>query len=522
MMLEKHSSHPHSTTVFAREAIISAWLHDVLQATNSTVDECPLLTPPSSPKSHKRKAESQPRSQNELKRHSVLEGNDVSMDEPQKTPRRSQRVAGKLAIDDHAASTKADVEEFAFGGSPTPRPSERAKRSRRLKGIDTQATARGETPRHPDPVPSRSLSHARPFVLSTYGAAIESHSASASSNPPSLPAQSEPSKGRSRSPVKGMGNLEFAEKPVVVVALDTPEQVPEDIRSLVQDLKRIKAGRCVVPAVMRDEANQKIERYTPFDEPELDDKNMDLTPSDREHLDLQHELFTLSWIVRDTRLATRHQRSEGHWNERVHSPILIAAVERDRQRDDREGYGVSVFNSTQAVITQACIPRHTLGVDLEAKMVDYCICVSDSDIEKASRNAVRSQKRYLEREISSTSVSSSSAKSASSFPSSPKKKRIPYPQSINHTEYDPFVVSPITVSIETKRPDGSEDAAKAQLAVWVSAQITRMHHLLGPAPLGITLPLLYAHGSTWQVLFATERPTKIVSTILGPKARMNS
>lgn len=134
-----------------------------------------------------------------------------------------------------------------------------------------------------------------------------------------------------------------------------------------QDLRRIKASKGVVPAAIRDEVTQRIKRHTTFDESELDEKNLDLAQYGRAHRDLQHELFTLSWIVKDTGMATRHPRSEGHWNERVHSPILIAAIERDCQRDDREGYGTSVFNSTQAVISRGCVPRHTLGVDREAK-----------------------------------------------------------------------------------------------------------------------------------------------------------
>ncbi|KAK1838775.1 hypothetical protein CCHR01_18597 [Colletotrichum chrysophilum] len=71
-------------------------------------------------------------------------------------------------------------------------------------------------------------------------------------------------------------------------------------------------------------------------------------------------------------------------------------------------------------------------------------------------------------------------------------------------------MSPITVSIETKKNDGSEDVAKSRLSVWASAQILRLRQLIGSKePLGITLPLVVVLGSTWQLLFAVEKDDRI-------------
>ncbi|KAK2022577.1 hypothetical protein LX32DRAFT_698561 [Colletotrichum zoysiae] len=90
-------------------------------------------------------------------------------------------------------------------------------------------------------------------------------------------------------------------------------------------------------------------------------------------------------------------------------------------------------------------------------------------------------------------------------------KTPPPPQSISHTEYDPFRLRPITVSVETQKPGGDEDLARAQLAVWVWAHFLRLHELLGGSSnhLTVTLPLLQATGSTWQVLFAIETEHEI-------------
>ncbi|GKT96685.1 hypothetical protein Ct61P_14535 [Colletotrichum tofieldiae] len=178
---------------------------------------------------------------------------------------------------------------------------------------------------------------------------------------------------------------------------------------------------------------------------------------------------------------------------------------------DDDGCTVSVFNCTQAKIAASCVPRHaSKGIDLEAKMVDYCISIRDRDIERTARHAVQSQLWKPSASTSSSAASSSAASvsSAGDAFSSPRKRKAPTPlQSINHTEYDPLCLAPITVSIETKKPGGSEDGAKAQLSVWASAQILRLRQLLGDPekPLGITFPLLLVTGPTWQLLFAVEK-----------------
>ncbi|KAK1974208.1 hypothetical protein LZ30DRAFT_608590 [Colletotrichum cereale] len=143
--------------------------------------------------------------------------------------------------------------------------------------------------------------------------------------------------------------------------------------------------------------------------------------------------------------------------------------------------------------------------------------VRDRDIDRAARNAIRFQPPLQQATAaSSSSTASSSVVSSSAFSSPEKKNRkktkpVASLQSINHTEYDPLRQAPITVSIETKKPGGSEDAAKAQLSVWASAQILRLRQLLGGSeePVGITLPLLFVSGPTWQLLFAIEKDDEI-------------
>ncbi|GKT96829.1 LOW QUALITY PROTEIN: hypothetical protein Ct61P_14679 [Colletotrichum tofieldiae] len=378
-------------------------------------------------------------------------------------------------------------------------------------------------------LPTRSLSFPRSATSASSSASAYADAISYRPHPtkttttmmtvPSLPPSDAGSSRRSRSPVKGMGSLGFAERPVQVVTLKSPAQIPVDIKTLCDEVGRIKMGAAVVPATIRQEVDDKIAAIRMFDPP-VEDKNLDTTPSTRSRYGLLFEMEALTWIVRDTESAIEQNLSEAHWNDRVHSQLLATAIERmSRTRgSDRPATATAVvkkpaaavFNATQATISAACVPRHaTEGLDLEAKMVDYCIGIRDREIERAARNAVRSQPQQqcrifiggvrLRRQRHLVVPGRRNTRKT--------KKPAALPQSINHTEYDPLRQAPISVSIETKKPGGSEDAAKAQLSVWASAQILRLRQLLGGSedPVGITLPLLFVSGPTWQLLFAVEK-----------------
>ncbi|GJC90560.1 hypothetical protein ColLi_13398 [Colletotrichum liriopes] len=479
--------------------VVTAWLQDIVE-----LGPTALLSPPPSPPSHKRKAASQ-RTSDHTKRQAVIEG---AMDARQERAlrRNNRRVdSGSDGFGGGVSSSASDndvVDERP--GSPTPK-SRHGKYSGtipfRPRTTNTATTTR---PGDADPFVTQTA-HA-----SAYAAAIDKQSTTSVSNPPSLLTASDTGSKRSRSPVKGMASLQFAEKPVRPVELTRQDQIPGDIVNLVKDIKRIKAGKAIVPKAIRQDVEHAIEAISLL-EPELDERNVDTTHPTRPHRELQYELDTLRWVVRDTKHGLSHDMSEAHWNERIHSRILIAAIERDRDPDAPDGCTVSVLNSTQAALAPACIPRRAPHEDMQAKMVDYCVCIFDRDIETAARKAVSTQPRHP---ASRTSRSTTASSSTSAVSMAKERKLPPLPESINHTEYAPLTLSPITVSIETKKPGGSEDAAKAQLSVWVSGQINRLHQLLGPLPVGITLPLLCVSGSMWQVLFAVEKPDCIVCVSL--------
>ncbi|KAH8680129.1 hypothetical protein BGZ61DRAFT_358690 [Ilyonectria robusta] len=98
--------------------------------------------------------------------------------------------------------------------------------------------------------------------------------------------------------------------------------------------------------------------------------------------------------------------------------------------------------------------------------------------------------------------------------------------SINHTEYSPVTLRPISVSIESKTPNGSPEIALAQLSIWAASHFERLRRLRDfkrrqqgdvatEACIPMALPLLLAIGPAWKLYFAvdTDRDIVIVDAI---------
>lgn len=303
---------------------------------------------------------------------------------------------------------------------------------------------------------------------------------------------------QAKSPVKGLADLPYAEIPVYAQSLDDVQELRDDrARDLCMGLWQIASGRRVVPRSVRTHVDAQIESLTRLEEDELEDKHMmtDADPKDNEDA-LLVELDTICGIVKQTKRALQpgSNFSEPHWNERIHSRILEAALEPQKTAEaDRS---VAFLNVTVAKIASGCMPAHVKGVDLEGKMVDYCIVLCDDEVQNAARSTVSA---HLQSQSSSQPTSSQTVRS------------------INQTEYAPLHLCPISVSIETKKAGGSEDQAQVQLSVWVMAQFRRIHQIWGPdrpGPVDITLPMLYVAGEEWRILFAWEDEHSIVSSLL--------
>lgn len=134
-------------------------------------------------------------------------------------------------------------------------------------------------------------------------------------------------------------------------------------------------------------------------------------------------------------------------------------------------------NVTKADISpKDLIPKHSLGGDLQSKMVDYAVCLELSeDLRDRARDML--------------------AEEAQSRPPSD------VPWSINHTTYPPLRMRPIAVSIETKTPSGKYDEALAQLGIWGAAHLARLSRLVPAGTRLPTLPLVLVSGTEWNLYF---------------------
>ena len=135
--------------------------------------------------------------------------------------------------------------------------------------------------------------------------------------------------------------------------------------------------------------------------------------------------------------------------------------------------------STTASIVQSLIPRHISEDIFKSKMVDFTINLQLNDeMDSLVRLLLQRQPSGL--------------------------------QTINQTEYGPVRFQPIAISIETKTPDASEQEARIQLGIWVTAYFNRIRTLSHDNLVLLTLPLLYVSGAHWFLLFACDRGQRIV------------
>ncbi|KAH7008403.1 hypothetical protein EDB80DRAFT_542121, partial [Ilyonectria destructans] len=177
------------------------------------------------------------------------------------------------------------------------------------------------------------------------------------------------------------------------------------------------------------------------------------------------ELRILQRIAARSREAVLMNLIEPAWNARVHEPLLDIALEPF-------GDDVSHWDVTRASINKPYLGKHSSGIDLQAKMVDFCTTLGGKSMTKA-----------VWKRLQTASDS----------------------HSINHSSTSPLREHPIAVSIETKAPGGSMDEAKAQLSVWVTSHLKRLRTLSGTSKnsntVAITLPVVEVHGSEWSLLF---------------------
>lgn len=341
----------------------------------------------------------------------------------------------------------------------------------------------------------------------------------ASDIPPSLSFASTPTKSisttstksRASSPskrVKRMADLQLNEVPIEHQTLRRGQSLPTNVQSLYTKIRHIASGVGIVPEIIAADFEKRLlmvdEELMPHNLRVLDTHGSVHQRQPNTRPACMRELSVIRKVAATTRRWLRENVSESSWNSSVHVPLLDLAVNGtsfdldgdddtdDEAGDESENSPVSFWDVTIARPHRAFLPIGASGDTLEAKMVDFCLTVSDESITSSSRRTLQ--------HLSTTSNNILN-------------------RSINHTEYAPLILRPISVSIETKTPDGSVQEGKAQLAIWAAAHFNRLRTLMamkqtvsgdGLPVVSSGLPLLLISGSVWTLLFAIDKPNSMV------------
>lgn len=323
---------------------------------------------------------------------------------------------------------------------------------------------------------------------------------------------------RPRSPVKNMVHLRLTAKRIVHRRVSSELDLPTNVHTLFGCLKRAASGIGIVPADIEARVRSRLSINDSMLLPHNLYTNDNATPAvaARRPKTDQARRRELSIIVKATAATQQwmmEDASEVAWNARVHGPLLELATAlpcSDNSDDDDDDVDtvlrlsqnapVSFWDITVARPHRALLTRNSNGDALEAKMVDFCLALSDEDIQD---RAVKT----LQTELSSSDTS--------------------VIRSINHTEYTPLSYRPIAVNIETKASDGFAQEGRAQLAIWAVAHFERLRGLMRSrsgrdgiedtelvVPIG--LPMLLISGGTWMLLFAVDRFDCIVGPVCPP------
>ncbi|KAJ0163685.1 hypothetical protein CTA2_2580 [Colletotrichum tanaceti] len=320
------------------------------------------------------------------------------------------------------------------------------------------------TPRQHPVVPSDSASQSRNMLLE------KTPSVSSAST------RSGTSRSRTSSPTKAFAGLEIS-NPLKLRFDDFDDPyatgtMPPGLHEVRRHLGLFSQSQNIIPSRDRD-STVPLFRNSPF------------PPTDAAYFDDDQEpcrygplvaVDDVLAIVGNSSSCRKNHVSEAIWNAEVHLRVLLFALRPDIKR---MGAGPVNF----AACNSASIHSHLLrrGQRAQSKMVDYCLYV-DSEV------ATRSDPR-VEDAISRLRADSPS-------------------EAVNHTDYAGVRRHPLALSIESKTPGGSVEAATLQVGTWHAAQWKFLESILNDGDGGDLaclefLPGLIVQGSDWWFVAST-------------------
>ncbi|EWY79577.1 hypothetical protein FOYG_17271 [Fusarium oxysporum NRRL 32931] len=227
---------------------------------------------------------------------------------------------------------------------------------------------------------------------------------------------------RSLSPKKQMMGLSLDDNGLECRQLEI-DTAPEEMSQLLRAMREVANGHDILPYDRRDEI---LESTLVSDGKEW---RYSFRPSGEED-SLPGQIPTIEQVgvIRD--MAKECQNSdheEAGWNVEVHHRILQSIFRAPG----------SSFNFS--ICTTARPSPEYLPPRAPAKMVDFCVFAELNQDER-----FKEAHRELSRHTPTLSV--------------------------NHTDFTPLQLRPVTLSIETKKPDKELDAANLQMGIWHAAQ----------------------------------------------------
>lgn len=284
---------------------------------------------------------------------------------------------------------------------------------------------------------------------------------------------------RSASPVKKITDMRFFSNPVVMKLFDDfAEHIRDDLWKIHRQIHRFSRGIGVISASSRDDIRSRLERsFRIIDDDAFGETELP-TPS----------AAGVAHLVGHAQTCDKKGHGEASWNCMVHSPLLDMAL-------CECGYRIGFLNCTTSRIQPTeLIPTNHLGQVAESKMVDFAIYLEeDPELIKAMKT-MTTRHRLV-------------------------------PVSINQTFDPPLCTSPITISIETKKPGIEWETAMVQVGIWAAAQFSKLEQLLEDSGHGVDearqclpfLPLFVVQGHDWSFLAATRESdgeTRIWSKVM--------
>ncbi|KAF5230015.1 hypothetical protein FANTH_14010 [Fusarium anthophilum] len=247
--------------------------------------------------------------------------------------------------------------------------------------------------------------------------------------------------------------------------------LPYDLVNLIKEMKAIQRGRKVVPACLKptielkmyeNEINSRL--YSDFDDSVYDYEDNDWAGPDS----LIENVMRTVDIALD---CDSTQQDETGWNHLVHSPLLDLTLDRLPRNL------VSFVPCMGANITA----RYRIPQAPGAR-VDYAMFINPKlEDDPRIESAIKSLQRGMPE------------------------------ASVNHTTFTPLNKRPISVSIETKRLDGSGDKAVLQIGIWQAAQWKLLFEHAGDAVNKLSfIPGLVVEGHEWKLVATTYKEGRTV------------